>query len=90
MASHFGNDACPHGSAEADYYQANESQKAVVSSPAHALAKAQVLAEFLDGFGFIDIDAQDGKHLFDRAVGGLLACRVVALFVFLRHVVLHI
>ena len=41
-----------------------------VSWPAHRFAEAQVLAEFLDGFGFIDIDAQDGKHLFDRAVGG--------------------
>lgn len=85
MHSYFGNDTGPHGRRQSGRYYANHSDQAMVSSPAHALAEAQVLAEFLDGLRLIYIDTKDGKHLFDGSVGGFLARVFGAMAVWFSH-----
>ena len=85
MPSYFGNDTGPHGGHCRSGNNAHHGKKPVVSSPAHALAEAQVLAEFLDGLGLIDIDAENGKHLFDGLVGSFLARVVGAMAVWFLH-----
>ena len=82
---YFGNDTGPHRSHGRSGEHAHQSQESVVGGFAHALAEAQILAEFLDGLGLIDIDAKNGKNFFDGSIGSFLARVVVATAVPFLH-----
>jgi hypothetical protein len=85
VSSYFRNDTGPHGSHGSRHENPHKSKEAVVGGLAHVFAEPQVRAEFLDGFGPIDIDAQDDKHFFDCKVGGFLACVVGAVAELFLH-----
>ena len=85
MPPYFGNNTRPHGGHGRSSDNAHHGEKPVVGGLTHALAEAQVLAELLDGFRLIDIDAENGKHFLDGSVGGFLARVVVATAVQFLH-----